>query len=408
MRVRRARRHSRSRSSAGSPILSAVHVEPPAARRERARARGRPQPLEPTHRYIATLATLGYLEQDRGDAAVPAGPARARPRLLGDQLDGAAPDRRARPPGALRRDRPHGQHGRPRRRSTSSTSSAAAAPARASARSTSTSTSARACRPTAPRWARCCSPRLPDEELEARLARIDFARRGPNTITARQRARRGARAGARAAASRQQRGARLRPALDRRAGARPRRRRGRRDQPRRAPLARLDGGPRRAARPGAPARPRPTSRRASATACTSRPLYTTRGAAHLPTLPRRPCRQPAPAEAPAAGARRPCRREDRRGRAARDRGRGDPRGRADAGGGGAAVGDRRRVPPGVVAHGLHLPARRHLEGSRPHLRQVPQRRGRHRVHARGAARQRRARRVEDDLRRRLHASCGTP
>jgi hypothetical protein len=49
-------------------------------------------------------------------------------------------------------------------------------------------------------------------------------------------------------------------------------------------------------------------------------------------------------------------------RAARDRGRGDPRG-VRCRRGRAAGGDRRRVPPRLVAHGLHLPARRHHQGA---------------------------------------------
>ena len=111
-------------------------------------------------------------------------------------------------------------------------------------------------------------------------------------------------------------------------------------------------------------------------------------------VPRRPRRQPAPPAAAAAGARRLRRRPHRRRRAARGRGRRDPRDRAQAGGGRPAVRDRRRVPPRVVAHGLHLPARRDHEGSRPHRGQVPQRAGRHRVHAGGAARRREARRLD--------------
>ena len=43
---------------------------------------------------------------------------------------------------------------------------------------------------------------------------------------------------------------------------------------------------------------------------------------------------------------------------------------------------RRRVPARVVAHGLHLPARRHPRGRRAHARAVPQRGRRHRVQAR--------------------------
>ena len=57
-------------------------------------------------------------------------------------------------------------------------------------------------------------------------------------------------------------------------------------------------------------------------------------------------------------------RPDRRRRAARGRGRGDPRRRQDAARGRSAVGHRRGVPPRLVAHGLHLPARRDREGRR--------------------------------------------
>ena len=53
--------------------------------------------------------------------------------------------------------------------------------------------------------------------------------------------------------------------------------------------------------------------------------------------------------------------------AAPDGGRGDRGGRAHAGGRRSPVGHRRRVPPFLVAHGLHLPARRRREGARrPH------------------------------------------
>ena len=52
----------------------------------------------------------------------------------------------------------------------------------------------------------------------------------------------------------------------------------------------------------------------------------------------------------------------------------DPRGRAQAGGGWPARGDRRRAAPRVVAHGLHLPARRRQEGAGRHDQGgVPQR-----------------------------------
>ncbi len=75
------------------------------------------------------------------------------------------------------------------------------------------------------------------------------------------------------------------------------------------------------------------------------------------------------------------------------------------GGRGPAVGDRRRVPPRVLAHGLHLPARRDLEVARQPERQVPQRRRRHRVHAGGDAHRRQGDAREADLRRATSSSC---
>ena len=51
----------------------------------------------------------------------------------------------------------------------------------------------------------------------------------------------------------------------------------------------------------------------------------------------------------------------RRRRAARGRGRGDPRRRAHAGGHRPAARDRRRAAPRLLAHGLHLPARRRAQ-----------------------------------------------
>ena len=78
--------------------------------------------------------------------------------------------------------------------------------------------------------------------------------------------------------------------------------------------------------------------------------------------------------AAAAGPRGLRRRADRGGRPARGRGRGDPRRGPDAGGGRPAVGHRRRVPPGLLAHGLHLPARRGIQGAGQPGGEVPQRR----------------------------------
>ncbi len=78
----------------------------------------------------------------------------------------------------------------------------------------------------------------------------------------------------------------------------------------------------------------------------------------------------------------------------------------DAGGRRPPGRDGRRAPPRLVAHGLHLPARRHHEGGRLGAGAVPQRARRHRVHPGRAPRRREARRVEDDLRRRLHVPEG--
>ena len=91
---------------------------------------------------------------------------------------------------------------------------------RASARSTSTSTSARGCRPTARRWARCCSPPLEPEELEARLDATELTQAGPEHAHAPGPAcsRSSHRCSDRGARG-EQRGARLRAAVDRRAGA---------------------------------------------------------------------------------------------------------------------------------------------------------------------------------------------
>ena len=89
-----------------------------------------------------------------------------------------------------------------------------------------------------------------------------------------------------------------------------------------------------------------------------------------------------------------------------DRGRGDPRRRARAGGRRAALGDRRRVPPRLVAHGLHLPARRRHAGADESMTvQFRNAEGDARVHAGRAARRRAGRARGADLRRRLRSSC---
>ena len=86
----------------------------------------------------------------------------------------------------------------------------------------------------------------------------------------------------------------------------------------------------------------------------------------------------------------------------RHRGRGDPRRGGDAAGRRAAVGHRRRVPPHLLAHGLHLPARRGRagRGGEP-ARALPRRGGRVRLRPARDARGRAGHAAADDLRRRL-------
>ena len=74
-----------------------------------------------------------------------------------------------------------------------------------------------------------------------------------------------------------------------------------------------------------------------------------------------------------------------------------------AGRGRPQVRDRRRAAPPVVAHGLHLPARRHHEGARRHHQGgVPQQGQELRVGAAVGARDRADLAARDDLRRRVH------
>ncbi len=91
-----------------------------------------------------------------------------------------------------------------------------------------------------------------------------------------------------------------------------------------------------------------------------------------------------------------------------DRGRSDPEDHPDAGRGWPQDRDRRRAAPPVVAHGLHLPARRHQEG-----RTTTPSRSRSTTRTRTSSSPRRRRTSTapvslpaDDLRRRLHLPAG--
>ena len=111
--------------------------------------------------------------------------------------------------------------------------------------------------------------------------------------------------------------------------------------------------------------------------------------------------QPAAPALAGAGPPRLRGRPDRRRPPARGRGRGDPRRRRPAGGHRPAHGHRRGVPPHVVAHGLHLPARRCRPDRRGTRRAVPQRRGHRSVHRRRSGCPRAAAPRRADLHRRL-------
>src|SRR5436305_1559883 len=132
----------------------------------------------------------------------------------------------------------------------------------------------------------------------------------------------------------------------------------------------------------------------------------TDGISRRAPLPRRSRGKPAPTAGAAAGPRRRRRRSHLAPAAAAGGGRCHPRGRAHAGGRRAPVGHRRRAPSHLVAHGLHLPARRREPGRRKPGGQVPQRVRRLRVHLAGVegARPGAARRTH--LRRRLQVPAG--
>ena len=131
--------------------------------------------------------------------------------------------------------------------------------------------------------------------------------------------------------------------------------------------------------------------------------------ARHPAVPRRPRRQPAAPARAAAARERPRRRPHRRrASCARPRTTRSATSVRAAARRRPALGDRRRVPPRVLAHGLHLPARRHHQGAEDDLKvQFHNDRGRHRVHAGGAAGRRPARRVARRSSATTSRSCAT-
>ena len=124
--------------------------------------------------------------------------------------------------------------------------------------------------------------------------------------------------------------------------------------------------------------------------------------AHDTAVPRRSCRQPAPPGptcSPRATTSRPGTIDATALRAVEDAAIADVVAmQAEVG---TAVRDRRRVPPRVLAHGLHLPARRDQQGARQPGGEVPQRVGHDRVHPGRAARRQQDQAGPHDLRRRL-------
>ena len=125
-----------------------------------------------THRYVATLAALGYLQQDADTKKYRLGP---RVLDLGFSAINSMELRHVSAPhlkALSREDRPHGEHGGARRHR-DRLHRALPGPA-TRARSTSTSTSARDCRRTAPRWARCCSHSFPRPSSSALLNDADL------------------------------------------------------------------------------------------------------------------------------------------------------------------------------------------------------------------------------------------
>ena len=212
------------------------------------------------HRYIATLAQLGYLQQDPDSKRYRLGP---KVLDLGfsainsmDLREISAPHLRQ----LSDETRVHGQPRDPRRHRRRLHRALPHGSARASGRSTSTSTSARGSRPTAPRWARRSSPSCPRTASRRSSSRSTSPPAGRTRSPIPEAFREELGADPRVGHRGERRGARLRAALDRRADPLALGRGRRRAQPRRPPHDGVDGRADRALRPRRHRRRRTTSR----------------------------------------------------------------------------------------------------------------------------------------------------
>ena len=201
------------------------------------------------HRYIATLAQLGYLQQDADSRRYRLGPkvvdlgfsainsmdvreiSAPYLRQLSDETQhtvNLADPRRDR--GRLHRALPHDRTGQ--RNIDLNLHVGSRLPAYCTA------------------MGKAILAFVPDDQLDAAIEQIDFAPRGPNTLTSPEAFREELARIRDVGHRRQQRGARLRAAVDRRSDPLERRRRGRGAQPRRPPHDGLDGRADRPLRPG--------------------------------------------------------------------------------------------------------------------------------------------------------------
>ena len=186
------------------------------------------------HRYIATLAQARLPAAGPRLEALPARPEGARPRLLGDQLDGPARDLRSAPAAAQRRDAAHGQPRDPRR--DRRRLHRALPDGRPGQRDIDLNLHVGARLPAyCTAMGKAILAFVPEDRLDDVIEQIDFAPRGPNTLTDPGGVPGGARPDPRVGHRRERRGARLRAALDRRADPLALGRGDRRAQPRRPP-----------------------------------------------------------------------------------------------------------------------------------------------------------------------------